>query len=397
MKFWLAGLACCLLLGTHSSIATENVIHGNAVYERTVLDIVDTLQQGNLAIALTKVDLHLQKYPKSRLGYLLKADIVRAMSSPLLDVADGLKTSNHVDMKGFKHELKNRWLHGRQIHPRVEALLPSSLLDMGRHKHVIVSDTHEGRLYLYRNNQGKPELVKDYYMTVGSAGYGKQVEGDNKTPIGVYSIYKYIDDEQLPDLYGKGAFPVDYPNIVDRYRKRTGYGIWLHGTPSNTYARSPWASEGCFVLSNDDFSDISRYISVTEQTPVILSDGIQWVNWEELEEKRRSYLAILQAWKTDWESLDADAYIEHYKRDQLNFGKVNFSEWAARKKQVNQSKTFIQIDMDIESLLLYPGEKDMFVVKYKQRYMSNNFHSEAKKEQYWQRNEQGKWQIVYEG
>ena len=268
---------------------------------------------------------------------------------------------------------------------------------MGRHKHVIVSDTHEGRLYLYRNNQGKPELVKDYYMTVGSAGYGKQVEGDNKTPIGVYSIYKYIDDEQLPDLYGKGAFPVDYPNIVDRYRKRTGYGIWLHGTPSDTYARSPWASEGCFVLSNDDFSDISQYISITEQTPVILSDGIQWVNWEELQEKRRSYLAILQAWKTDWESLDADAYIQHYTRDQLNFGKVSFREWAARKKQVNQSKTFIQIDMDIESLLLYPGEKDMFVVKYKQRYMSNNFHSEAHKEQYWQRNEQGHWKIVYEG
>ena len=39
----------------------------------------------------------------------------------------------------------------------------------------------------------------------------------------------------------------------------------------------------------------------------------------------------------------------------------------------------------------------MFVIKYKQRYLSNNYSGETDKEQYWQRNEDGEWKIIYEG
>lgn len=242
-----------------------------------------------------------------------------------------------------------------------------------------------------------PQLIRDYYMSVGSAGYGKQFEGDNKTPVGVYSIYQYIDDKELPDLYGEGAFPVDYPNRLDRYRNRTGYGIWLHGTPSNTYARSPWASEGCFVLSNDDFLDIEKYIDVKQRTPVILSDRIEWIGAEQLQQRRASYLNIVKRWKEDWESLHTDAYLAHYSRDNFNLGRADFSPWAERKRLVNREKTFVQVDMDIQSLFAYPGEEEMFVVKYKQRYLSNNYHGETQKEQYWQRDNSGRWRIIFEG
>ena len=389
-------LAFFLLSGV---TAAQAEIHSQEIaqgYEPDVVEVVETIQRGDLESALTKVNRHLKKFPKSRIGHLLKADILHAMTAPLNNVGDSLPTQSD-SAEGLKHQLKNRWQHAKLSDSGAHSLYPANLLDMGDHQHILVADMAEGRLYLYRNNLGEPELLRDYYMSVGSAGFGKQLEGDNKTPVGVYSIYRYLDDKELPDLYGEGAFPVDYPNRLDRYRQRTGYGIWLHGTPSNTYARSPWASEGCFVVSNHDFKDIEKFIDVEKRTPVILSDTIDWISLTELKQRRSDYLAIVQQWRQDWESLHTESYLAHYSQHEFNFGSDAYGTWAQRKRDVNTGKTFVQVDMDIKSLFVYPGERDMFVVKYHQRYLSNNFHGESDKEQYWQRDDSGHWKIIYEG
>jgi hypothetical protein len=39
----------------------------------------------------------------------------------------------------------------------------------------------------------------------------------------------------------------------------------------------------------------------------------------------------------------------------------------------------------------------MFVVKYKQRYLSDNYSSESEKEQLWKLDKHGRWRIIYEG
>jgi len=393
------------------SASLESHVHGNpsleqrATYEPEIIQIIELVQQGQLEQALSLTQSHLRNFPKSRIAHLLHADILLGMTTQLPDIgaaalkADSATNVNteRLGLDGLKHQIKNRWSHAAIDAQDSHTKLPASLIHIGDHPYVIVTDMLKGRLYLYRNNQGVPELVRDYYLSVGSSGIGKQLEGDNKTPIGVYVINRYIKGEELPDLYGKGAFPVNYPNIVDRYRKRTGYGIWLHGTPSNTYARSPWASEGCFVLSNDDFLEIDQYIDAEDRIPVILSDQINWVSQSELADLKQDYMSVLKAWKSDWESLDTNAYLQHYSSNEFNFGRDNFRQWVNRKKQVNQAKTFIQVDLDLDSLFLYPGEKDMFVVKYRQRYLSNNYQGQATKEQYWRRNNDGQWQIVYEG
>lgn len=374
-------------------------------YEPAIMEIIETLKAGKLDSALSLADAHIEEFPKSRVGYLLKADILQAMASQqtIIGQADSAKDKNVVkspearqQLAGLTHQLRNRWRHRKVDSDTAHSKVPASLIDMGRHEHVMVSDMQAGRLYLYRNVENVPELVRDYYLSVGSAGYGKEYEGDNKTPIGVYSIYQHIAGEELPDLYGKGAYPVNYPNRYDRALKRTGYGIWLHGTPSDTYARSPWASEGCFVLSNDDLLDIEQYIDVDSRTPVVLADKIEWVSITELEQRRQTLLAAIGQWRSDWESLNTEAYLAHYSRENFNFGTEDFAKWARRKQQVNNGKTFVQVDMEIESLFVYPGEQDMFVVNYKQRYLSNNYAGETRKEQYWQRDERGTWRIIYE-
>ena len=390
-------LVCLLSLTLSGQLYANPESEGySSAYENELLKIITTLQSGQLASALQQTEAHLKTYPKSRAAYLIKADLLTAMSSPLATVGPS-NFDQTKELQGVIHQLKNRLAHTRQREILSNDMLPASLIEMGDHQHVLVSDMSSGRLYLYESTAEGPMLLRDYYLTVGSAGYGKQVEGDNKTPIGVYSMYRYIASNELPDLYGAGAFPVDYPNLIDRYHKRTGYGIWLHGTPSTTYARSPWASEGCFVLSNDDFDDISPFIDVEIKTPVILSEEITWISRDALNAKREMYLSLLNTWKSDWESLDSEAYLAHYSRDNFNLGKADFTKWAQAKRRTNQSKTFIQIDLEVNSLFVYPGEQDMFVVNYTQRYLSNNYHSEAEKKQYWQKDASGQWRIIYEG
>lgn len=367
-----------------------------ALYEAELLEIISSIQVGELEIALDLTEQHLQTYPKSRVGYLIKADLLSSKYSGLSEI--GAQASSKSDvLQGLTHQLKNRWRHEALLKPAISEMLPSSLIDMGKHEHVLVADMTNGRLYLYQNSNNGPTLVKDYYMSVGSEGYGKQVEGDNKTPIGVYSIYQYIDPNRLPDLYGAGAFPVDYPNTIDRYRNRTGYGIWLHGTPSDTYARAPWASEGCFVLSNADFNDIARFIDVDERTPVVLSDSINWVSHQSLVDEGAQYIKLINTWKDDWQSLDTISYLSHYSKDTFNLAGGNYQQFARQKRAVNKSKEFIKVDLEIDSLFVYPGEKDMFVVTFMQRYISNNYESETRKQQYWQKQQDGEWRIIYEG
>ena len=370
--------------------------HANGGYEASLLSVVGAIEAQDLVTALRLVDQHLAKYPKSREGHFMRADILQAQSAPLTQIGNHelIKSDR---LKGFKHQMQNRIKHSGIDAEKKHGYFPASLIAIGQHEHIIVADLTDGRLYLYRNNDGQPELLRDYYMSIGSQGYGKEVEGDNRTPVGVYEINRYIEGKALPDLYGKGAFPVNYPNRYDRYLKRTGYGIWLHGTPSTTYARSPWSSEGCFVLSNDDLLDIGQYISVKDRTPVILTDSIDWLTAEQLQTNREMYFNVIEAWKRDWENLDVEAYLNHYSSNDFNFGAGDFKSWAQRKRSINDNKTFIQLDLSFDSLFVYPGREDMFVVKYRQRYLSNNYAGETDKEQYWKRNAEGKWQIIYEG
>ena len=118
--------------------------------------------------------------------------------------------------------------------------------------------------------------MADFYVTIGKAGAGKQKEGDNRTPIGIYTISGFKSPRELTDFYGGGAFTLSYPNEWDTRQGRNGHGIWIHGSPSSTYSRTPRASEGCVVLANDDLTRLGQYIQ-TGKTPVIIAEQVEWV------------------------------------------------------------------------------------------------------------------------
>ena len=243
------------------------------------------------------------------------------------------------------------------------------------------STTSARRLYLYQNVDGRPRFVADYYVSTGKRDGEKMREGDEKTPIGVYHVTASLPRNKLSDFYGSGAFPISYPNEWDRRHGRNGHGIWLHGTPSDTYSRAPRASNGCVVLANADLDALSKKLQVG-LTPVIISEKIEWLSLDDWNAERNALNAEIEHWRSDWESRDTDRYLSHYSK-KFSSGNENFAEWERHKRLVNSGKTWIKVKLSNFSMFRDPGKDALVMVTFDQDYRSNNLSNVMKKRQYW--------------
>ena len=362
-------------------------------HETLLVNALERVRQGDTRAALPLLERLVSVNPKFKLAQLMYADLLLAQSRPIRDFGS-LPSAPYQQIVAMREEAQARWRH--HLAPPQQNRLPSSLVKLStQQKHVIVVDMHTSRLYLYENNQGEPRLLKDFYTTIGKKGVGKYVEGDQKTPVGVYFVTDFIEPEELPDLYGDGAFPIDYPNVWDQRHGRTGYGIWLHGTPSATYSRPPRDSNGCVIVSNKDLNTLAPHIRIGT-TPVILADNIKWISRNEWKAKQAEFESYVEQWRRDWESRDADRYLSHYSKNYSGLGK-DYNSWVAYKRRVNPAKRFIKIGLNDRSMFLYPGEDALLVVTFEQDYASDNVTRRFVKRQYWQQDKDGKWRIIYEG
>jgi lipoprotein-anchoring transpeptidase ErfK/SrfK len=112
--------------------------------------------------------------------------------------------------------------------------------------------------------------VADYYITHGKLGAEKSAKATRKPRSASITSPPTCPSRSWPTFYGSGAFPLNYPNEWDKHQGRSGSGIWLHGTPSDTFARPPRASDGCVVLTNQDLDLVAKNLQVG-LTPVIIS------------------------------------------------------------------------------------------------------------------------------
>jgi murein L,D-transpeptidase YafK len=342
--------------------------------------------------ALGHIEALIRARPNFRLAHLIKGDLLLAKARPLATL--GNAPSGPVDrIMDLREEAVARLRAYREPHSSDQ--VPRYLLQLlPEQKYAIVVDTGRSRLYLFQNEGGQPRYVGDYYISTGKRGAVKVREGDQKTPIGVYHVTSSLPRKKLSDFYGNGAFPINYPNEWDRRQGRNGYGIWLHGTPSDTYSRPPRASDGCVVLSNADLDALASHLQVG-LTPVIISQAVEWLSVEEWKAERNSFLQALDAWRADWESLDTNRYLGHYSPGFAANGQDR-DAWGRHKRQVNGAKSWIKVGVSNVSLFRTPGKEEVVVVTFSQDYRSNNLSNVMKKRQYWLR-EGGHWRIVYEG
>lgn len=342
--------------------------------------------------ALQLTDQLIAQQPNFRLAYLIRGDLLLAHTAALTNIGS-VSGGPPERLQELREEAILR-LKAYRDRPAAN-MVPRYLLELPPdQKTAVVIDTRRSRLYVYQNVNGRPHFLADYYITQGKFGADKAKEGDQRTPVGVYHVTSVLPKSELPDFYGAGALPINYPNEWDRLNGRTGHGIWLHGTPSDTYARAPKASDGCVVLSNHDLRALFHSIQIGV-TPVIISDDIEWLKFDDWNAERASLQHAMEAWRTDWESRDVGLYLSHYSK-RFSSDTEALKQWSDRKRQVNAAKEWIKIDVRNVSMLRYPGNDDMVVVTFEQSYRSNNMSNTVKKTQYWA-HEGKSWKILYEG
>ena len=355
-------------------------------------NIYAALDRDQLDEALKLTDQLIAQHPNFRLAYLVRGDLLLAHAAPLTGI--GSVTGGPPErLEELRDEAVLRLKAYRDRPPA--NLVPRYLLELPPdQKNAVIIDTRRSRLYVYENVDGHPRFLADYYVTQGKYGADKAKEGDMKTPIGVYHFTKVLLKSELPDFFGAGALPINYPNEWDRLNGRTGHGIWLHGTPADTYARAPKASDGCVVLANQDWKALFRTIQIGV-TPVIISDDVEWLKLDDWNNERASLQHAIESWREDWESRDVNRYLSHYSNRFASDSEA-LKQWSERKRHVNESKDWIKIDVRDISMLRYPGKDDLVIVTFEQNYRSNNMSNTAKKQQYW--THEGKnWKILYEG
>lgn len=389
-----AALAAFLAAALPSPVLADDAAADSAVpafaneVEASLVRAIVGLRESGLRQAIGEIDVALSKTPNFRLGHLIRGDLLMARAGN--PVAFGPTASVMAGIAPLQDEARMRLKRYLEAPPQDHLPLPMLRLAPTQ-AHALLVDTSRSRLFVFANRDGMPRYVTDFYISLGKNGVEKRRQGDQKTPLGVYTIVSA--KQKLPEFYGPGAFPISYPNEWDRLHKRNGYGIWLHGTPPDTYSRPPRATDGCVVLTNDDLRRLARYVDVG-RTPVVISEGIDWVTPMQWRESRQEFLAAFEQWREDWESLDIDRYLSHYAASFRSDGK-DLAAWKAHKRKVSAGKTWVKVAISDLSVFGHPDGDGMFVATFAQDYRSSNLSNRTVKRQYWAR-DQGRWRVVFE-
>jgi hypothetical protein len=170
-----------------------------------------------------------------------------------------------------------------------EALVYS---DAGLYDHpglsfALIVDKRRQQVNLYRYD-GYWRMIGKWPCSTGKQAGPKTMEGDQRTPEGVYFVTRDVGPRFLTETYGSRALPLDYPNWMDRRLARSGSAIWLHGTNRPLQPRN---TNGCIVLENEVIEKLAPYLRLN-RTPVIVVDRLRlWAS----KKSRRAADAILSA------------------------------------------------------------------------------------------------------
>ncbi|WP_177187832.1 L,D-transpeptidase Cds6 family protein [Formivibrio citricus] len=368
--------------------------------EEMVLAAIDAIREGRYKDAEATLDQLLTAEPNYRLAHLLRADLYAMRAMPLNSIGGGSKGPTDR-LEDLRQEALVR-IKRRTSPPPANALPANVLVFSSKQKYAVVVDTSVSRLFLFENQGGTPKLVRDHYVTIGKLGAQKVREGDQRTPLGVYFVTSHMPRSQLDktygaqaDLYGVGAWPISYPNEWDKREGRTGHGIWLHGSPAQTYARAPQASNGCVVLTNPEMSQVAEHLQIGS-TPVVITEKLEWLPQQEWQQRKEKALAKIESWRSAWEKLDTTTYLGHYGQQFRSEDGQDLASWQSQKTSVNSSKQWAKIQLEELSIFSSGGTAPMLVTSFGQDYKSNNLNNNMKKRLYWKQ-ENGDWRIVWEG
>ncbi|OEZ62299.1 murein L,D-transpeptidase family protein [Duganella sp. HH105] len=399
-KHWRAGgLLCALLLvglGGEASYAAKKPLRAPVVRkanpEEQLSDIYRELAQHNLRVAQQKADALVAAYPNFRLGHLVRGDILLMHTRAVTALGDAAPQGAEGKLADLRREAAVR-MQAEPGRPS-PALLPRALLQMRKdQKHALIVDAKHSRLYLYENRNDQIRLLSDFYVSQGKLGINKLKEGDMRTPVGVYYIIGHLPGVKLPDMYGKGALPLDYPNDWDKVQGRSGSGIWVHGTPPETFSRPPLSTDGCVVVSNDDLNTLTRTVEIGK-TPILIGDQVEFVSKEQMERDLRVASSLVETWRRDVENRDEAGLRALYSPRFKSAADEDVSAWLDKNRFLPGAKK-ISVTVTEPSYFRQPSQEEVIVSNFTQQIVVGKFRHAVRKKQYWAK--EGKnWKIVAE-
>ncbi len=235
----------------------------------------------------------------------------------------------------------------------------------------------------------KSEVLKTFRIAIGKEDGDKQREGDNRTPEGIYFTARPIDGKSLPQKYGPIAIPIDFPNPIDKFSRKTGYGIWLHGVEKDTRVDQAKVTEGCVAFYNSDIESLTSWLQ-PDQAIVVIAHDASAVNRAE---EQQAVQLRTQEWAAAWKARELDRYMAFYSPEFVNMDK-NLKAWHAYKKAVFGAYKEMTIDFDVMRVVTHP--KYALSVMNQDFRGDKHFKSIGRKMLYWMRGADGNWYITRE-
>ena len=374
--------------------------------ESRLIGIYRAIGQQQTDVAIDAAAALTQDVPSFRLAQLVYADLLSARIGNTAGIATGASAADPAvtaELGDLRDEAVQR-LHALQERPPANQVPAEFIVLPKAVHHAIAVDTTRSRLYLFENGPLGVRLVSDHYVSVGKQGVDKSVEGDQRTPLGVYFVSDRVGQGSLGEAFGAGAMQLNYPNLFDQLHGRTGSGIYVHGVPFNTYSRPPKDSDGCVTLANDELVMLMNTVPIHD-TPVIITRKIHWVSDDATQMQRAEILDAVNHWQSVRAADDRAAL------DAFYLPGVAPETPAAPPAPPPAPPTVVMVHgkrkmlppvvppkdpiaFDNLSVMTWSDAKETMVVTFNER--GTRTHRETTLRQYWER-DASKWKIVAEG
>lgn len=309
----------------------------------------------------------------------------------------------------MKNILKSFWLLLVIIsHPlSADEFLPSTLLQLDPFftHHILVAEKSTHQLHLFKNENGLPKKVKTFEVATGKRAGNKFLQGDHRTPEGIYRLTDFLTHQDLIKrhgvemgaIYGVGAFVMDYPNPIDILAGKTGGGIWVHSTNDETRIDKGLDSRGCIVSTNKDLIELSQFIELQRSSVVVVQD-LTYLKKDSWLKNRAEIEEVVEGWLTAWRNLDLPTYLSYYSPNPFyDPVRKNFEAFKAHKSAVFKQPTKPVIEARHLSVISSgTNNDDYLMVSFIQNYQSASLNDIGRKTLYMKRDAQFRWKIIAE-
>lgn len=235
-----------------------------------------------------------------------------------------------------------------------------------------------------------PEKLVSFRIAIGKENGDKQKSGDNKTPEGIYFAKSILNGSSLPSKYGPLAIPIDFPNPLDKFLGKTGYGIWLHGVEQDSRIEAANVTEGCVAFYNADITSLAQWLSPMQSIIVIAKDAAQVNRPDDVAQVTK----LVYDWTSAWNDRDVDRYISYFIPNFRSTDNKNLKAYKKYKTRVFASYKNMSVKM--RDVRVFTHEHYAVAIMNQDFAGDDRFHAKGRKVLYWQKIENGGWKLFHE-